>query len=326
MADVAFLAQVPSSTLSRLWQEESWLDGVSGVTLQRLITAVPGLARYVEGRSNAARLASALRRCAESGLTVRRDRLEMLVAQGQCVQYLATALEAAAGVMRGNERDAVSNLARCWGAKQSAALDAIVIPAASVLADPGEVVDKALQLIDAVDTGTNCLHTTVGYGILVHKLTRLTGAVPAEISPDTAERCSAFAYRSGAIGVLLQTNDLDTAVAYHRELKANPLLRRNELWSLASFSADIPQTPQLALAGATGLSRTAMDVIGDVADRNDAYLHYLVTTAIPLLLSYDPSFGASKDILRQVVGNRLAHGVADERARAATTALARSIQ
>lgn len=52
MADVVFLANVPKSTLSRLWHDQRWLDAVSGATLQRLISAMPGLAAYVEFRSH----------------------------------------------------------------------------------------------------------------------------------------------------------------------------------------------------------------------------------------------------------------------------------
>ncbi|WP_306356162.1 MULTISPECIES: hypothetical protein [unclassified Nocardia] len=322
---MGFLARVPGSTLSRLWQDESWLDGVSGATLQRLITAIPSLLAYVDGRSHAARIDSVLTECADSGLEVRFDRLETLIARGQPVQHLVTALEATASVMRLDSRTAIASLARCWGSGQSIALDAVIAPDHGVLAAPDLLVDKALQLIGVVDTGCNSLRTTVGYGILVHKATKLTGAVPAEVSNTAADRSAAFAYRSSVIGMLLHSDDPDAAFAYQRQLDARPLLRRNELWSLATFCGDEPQTPEFALT-AKQLNRTAAEMIRDLSALNDAYLHYLVTTAIPAVLDYDPTFGSLQAELRTAVEQRLEHGVADARVRAATVALRKSIR
>ncbi|MFI6865562.1 hypothetical protein [Nocardia sp. NPDC050406] len=239
---------------------------------------------------------------------------------------MATALEAAAGVMRGDSRAAVSSFARCWGAQQSVALDVIVTPDSSVVIHPETVVTRALRLIDSVNTSTNCLHTTVGFGILVHKLTKLTGTVPAHIASTTAERCSAFSYRSGVIGLLLRTNELDAAIAYHRELEYSALLQRNEIWSLGTFGGDIPQTPQLILSGKPRLTRTAANVIADVTDLNDAYLYYLVTTAVPVLLSYDPTFGAAKDKLAQAISERMENGITNRNARKASATLISSLR
>lgn len=325
MADVAFLSQVPTSTLSRLWSDESWLDGITGVTLQRLISALPNLTQYIESRSQAIRLEYALHCCTDSGLAVRQDRIALLLKQGQSAQYLATALEAEAGVMRGDSKAAVASLARCWGAKQSAALDMIVTPASGVIVHPEAVVEKALRLMGGVNTSANCLHTTVGYGILVHKLTKLTGRVPADISPTT-ERSSAFSYRSGVIGILLRTDDLDAAIAYHRELESSPLLQRNEVWSLGTFAGDIPQTPQLTLSGKPWLSLTAANVIADIANLGDAYLYYLATTAVPVLLSYDPIFGSAKAELAHAINQRMETGIRNEHARKASIALISSLR
>ncbi len=325
MSDVGVMSKVPAATLSRLWQDERWLDAVSGATLQRLITAIPSLLRYVNGRSHAARLESVLGECADSGLEVHLDRLESLIACGQSVQNLVTVLDAAAAVMRLDSRNAIAGLARCWGSGQSIALDAIVGPISGVLGGRDLLVDKALQLIGIVDTGCNSLRTTVGYGILVHKAAKLTGTVPVELSASAAERSSAFAYRSSVIGMLLRTNDPETALAYHRELENRPLLCRNELWSLATFSGDEPQTPQFAIT-AKQLKRTAADMIRDLSLLNDAYLYYLVTTAIPATLNYDSSFGSLRAELLTAVQQRLDLGIDDARVRSATVALMKSIR
>ncbi|GAB4590045.1 hypothetical protein [Nocardia sp. IFM 10818] len=316
MTDVAFLSTVSTSTLSRLWQDEQWLDAVSGATLQRLITAVPGLAGYVERRSHSARVEAALRRCAESGLEVRHDRLADLIRTGQPVQYVATVLEAAAGVMRLDARATVASLARCWGSRQSHALDAVfALSPEGLVARPEELADKALQLVDRVETG-NALRPTVGYGILVHKLTRLTGQMPAAAAA-AADRSSAFAHRSGVIGVLIGGGDVDAAIAYQRELVGNPLLRRNELWSLASFGGDIALTPEIGGATRARLHRTAAEVIGDIVALPEAYLHYLAATAIPVLLDYDSTFGSAAPELQRAVTARLDNGVQDPRTRSA---------
>jgi len=327
MADVAFLSQVPASTLSRLWKEVDWLDRVSGATLQQLICALPGLARYVERRSHVAHLESVLRECTESGLVVRPDRLASVFTDGRSVHYMATALRAAASMMRSDPLEAAAHLARCWGSQQSIALDALILPAPQgVLVEPDLLIGRARELVDVMERGKNSLHTTVGYGVLVHKVTRQTGAVPVDIPPSTPDRSSAFAYRSGVIGTLLSTGDPAAAASYHRQLERNPLLRRNELWSLATFGGDISQMPDFGVRIRGGLPRTVADVLADIADLNEGYLHYLVTTAIPVVLDYDPSFGAAKSALRQALQQRLERGIDDEQVRHASAALMKSMQ
>ncbi|RJO77679.1 hypothetical protein D5S18_08070 [Nocardia panacis] len=327
MADVAVLAHVPASTLSRLWQDASWLDRVSGATLQQLIAAVPKVAGYVRMRSHAAHLGSVLRVCDESGLELRHDRLGEVVGEGGAVHCLATALAAAAGIMRMDRHCATSHLARCWGVRQSEALDMVMAaPPDGVLAEPIRLIEQASQLIDIIDTGANSLHTTVGHGILVHKMTKLTGTVPREVLPAAAERASAFAYRSSVVGLLMATNDFDVAVAYQRRLMANPLLRRNELWSLATFCGDIPQSSDFALAAGRGMRRTAAEVTTDVLDLNEAYLQYLVSAAIPVVLEYDSSFGSARDTLVHALGERLERGIVDKQLRAACASLLKSVQ
>jgi 2-methylisocitrate lyase-like PEP mutase family enzyme len=71
--------------------------------------------------------------------------------------------------------------------------------------------------------------------------------------------------------------------------------------------------------------RTASQVIGDIATLPDAYLYYLTTTAIPVLLDCDHSFGSSIAKLRCAVTQRLDHGVEDARTRAASLHLIRAM-
>ncbi|MBL1080087.1 hypothetical protein JK358_37390 [Nocardia sp. 2] len=325
LADLAVFAKIPTSTLGRLWSDPAWLDKVSGATLQRLITAVPGLARYVACRSHAARLETAVHQCTESGLEVHGARVVELVRAGQSPQYLATVLEAAAAVARLDARDTVAALSRCWSAGPSAALDAVFTPG-GVLADPDLLAGRATQLLDLVDTRGNSMAATVGYGILVHKLTRLTGTIPGDGGSPAGDRCAAFAYRSGVIGVLLGAGDHDAAESYARQVAASALLARNELWSLASFCTDIPLTAQMTTSTRDGLRRTATEVIGDVVSLNDAYLHYLLTTAIPVLLAHDASFGGARTELGHALAGRLEAGIDEPHTREAGARLLKTVQ
>lgn len=233
------------------------------------------------------------------------------------MRHLATVLEAAAALMRSEVRETVAGLSRCWGLPQSVALDAVFSQSpGSLLTRPDLLIDKAFELIEGVDND-NAMRPTIGIGILVHKLTRLTGAVPG-IEFGSADRYSAFAYRSGVIGILLGPGDVDAAVGYHRQMQGDPLLRRNELWSLVTFGGDSALTPEIGGATRMVLRRTATEVIGDIATLPDPYLYYLVTTAIPVLLDYDPSFGSSIADLRRAIAQRLDHGIEDARARSAS--------
>jgi hypothetical protein len=46
MSDVAFLAGLQESTVSRLWDSLDWLDRITGKSLQALIGTVPGVVEY----------------------------------------------------------------------------------------------------------------------------------------------------------------------------------------------------------------------------------------------------------------------------------------
>lgn len=318
MADVVFLSKLPASTLSRLWRNELWLDRVSGATLQRLIAVLPGLPEYVTRCSYGSRLAETLRECDEAGLEISQERMAELLTDHRTAQHVATILATASSMMELDPHAAVSNLARCWGVRQDLALDALFANEPhGLLSDMTPLVKRGLELIDVLDGGSNSLHTTVGYGILLHKLTKLTGAVPADISPRARERNSAFAYRSGAIGVLLGEGDTDTSIAYARSLEQNTLLRRNELWSVTSYYADTPRSQDFSLPTGGGFHNTEAEVSKDIASRNEAYLHYLVTSAIPVLLEHDRLFGTTTGEIARQLRNRLEKNVSDKRVLAA---------
>lgn len=303
LSDIAFVAKIPKSTLSRLWHDTGWLDRVSGSTLQQLLAVLPSVGEYVTERSVSARFAEVRSACESAGLALRTDDLRMLSA-GYPPQFVLTTLEAAVSIVRLDRRRAFACLARCWGARYDTALDALFAdPPSGLLANAEPLVRCALQLAQPLRRDDNSLRSTLGRGMLVHKLTKLGGGRIAR-DHDFDTRDSAFRYRSTVMGLLLETDDLDLAEYYGRLVSESWLLRRNELWSLASYSADIPATADFSIP-VTKLVRTAEEVVTDLDRRSDAYVHYLLSSAIPVLLQTDPRFGGKQDELRAAIVSRI---------------------
>ncbi|MFI6044220.1 hypothetical protein ACIA8C_21495 [Nocardia sp. NPDC051321] len=314
---------MPKSTLSRLWRDEAWLDRAMGPTLQQLIAVLPGLGEYVMARSYAARLSDVLRACDAIGLAVRPDRIRTL-AESCPIQYVTNVLAAAVAIMRLDTAGAFSQLARRWGDKQDIAIDALFDRSPNgLLDDPAPLTAQSVRLVELSDIRDNSMYSTVGHGILVHKLTKLNEMGAAEISSGCRDRRSAFTYRSAVIGRLLRAEDIAAADAYRAQVQDNDLLLRTELWSLASYSADVPVTPDFSLPP-TILRGTAEDVMRDIFIRNNTYLHYLLTSAIPVLLRYDPSFGGKRLELVSAITDRIERG-AYRRTESAGMVLARSV-
>lgn len=324
-ADVVVLSGIAPGTISRLWHDRQWLDHISGAVLQRLIAAVPNLTQYVVARSNASRLGKAVQSCQDLGLELASEPMALCTSDVRSVPEVATVLNCAEAVMRMDWRRATAILTRCWGSIHDASLDAIFSPPPQGLFRNATVLlDASDRLLNCIDTRSNSLNATVGHGILVHKLTKWAGQVPASLCGPG--RSSAFDYRSSIIGTLLKTDDVEVSVTYHRRVDTTPLLRRNELWSMVSYCADIRPAADFSLSPGRILEKTAAEVINDITHRGDAYLHYLCNTAIPVLFHYDRSFGRAIEQLRHTLGGRLDRGIADKRARSAATALLASLQ
>src|SRR5215831_4341590 len=93
MSDVAFVSGLDESTISRLWDDPSWLDRVSGRSLQFLAASVPGVAEYFASHSVLARRNSLVRQLEDEGLVVNRPALVLSAAGDVPHQYLINALE-----------------------------------------------------------------------------------------------------------------------------------------------------------------------------------------------------------------------------------------
>ena len=325
MSDVALLSEATTSTLSRLWFDSAWLDRISGTTLQGLLAVIPGLMDYVSHRSRTRRIDNALRQCVDIGLEVSATTIDALVGQGSGI-HVATALAAAASVVHGDHRSAYARLTRCWGAQPDAALDALFSSGPeALLSDPSSFVTHAARMVETNVGNENSLHRTVGSGILVHKLTKMEGAPPIATSHEAPQRSSAFSYRSAAIGVILNSDDVAESVRYRSNLESSSLLQRNEIWSMASYSTDLIQTSDFSIPSTLSLSDTANIVLSDVNSRSEAYLHYLITAAIPAVLAHDPKFGHAKSRLIEALKLRIDHGISDRNVLTACSALLKKI-
>ena len=107
MSDVAFVAGLDESTVSRLWDDPSWLDRISGRSLQALAASVPGVAEYFASHSVLSRRDSLLTQLEAEGLVANRPALLLSTTTEVPHQYLINALEAALSIMRGDDRRAV---------------------------------------------------------------------------------------------------------------------------------------------------------------------------------------------------------------------------
>ena len=88
MSDVAFVASLDESTVSRLWDDSKWLDRISGRSLQALAASVPGVAEYFASHSVLSRRESLLKQLEAEGLVVNRPALLLSTNTDVPHQYL----------------------------------------------------------------------------------------------------------------------------------------------------------------------------------------------------------------------------------------------
>ncbi|OZC96792.1 hypothetical protein CH281_23325 [Rhodococcus sp. 06-221-2] len=322
MADVVLLSGISTSTVSRLWSDHFWLDKIGGSTLQSLVAVIPDLAGYVARRSRTRVLEGALRQCSEAGLEISKPALGCIVRQPNSGIHLATVLNAAAGVMRQDQRSAHAWLTRSWGAAPDLALDALfTVGPDGLLINQDQFLSQATRMVETTtSTSDSSLYSTVGSGMLVHKLTKIDRT--SMVTPvDAPQRRSAFLYRSSVIGAIFASGDVDVSRRYAARVKGSPLLQRNELWSIASYSSDLAQSADFSIPSTTTLSDTVSIILHDLENMNEAYVHYLVTSAIPAVLAHGNGFGAAKPRLTQTLKRRLDDGIEDRGVRAACVAL-----
>lgn len=305
MSDVAAFSGLDESTICRLWDNVEWLDRISGRSLQCLVSSVPGIAEYSMAHALRKRRDGLVYDLDGEGLTVDLDALEnSTIAQ----QHLLNALEAALHIVRGQATQKTSSfIARFWGQEQDRALEAIYSTGSGgLLKDPQKLFDASVDLAPRLNRKSYSFHSILALNILTHQVSKVTGALEADLSFEVPGRQSAFMMRGVVMGSLISSNDLELAERYRRELDATPVYAVLEEWSFPTYTRDGRISSDFTLPSSLSLRNTATEVLREIAVYNDAYLYYLVSTYIPLALRRDPAFGGRITELVQALELRTA--------------------
>jgi hypothetical protein len=110
-ADVVALADISSSTLSRLWKNPDWVERSTGSTLHQLVAIMPALTAYLVGRGFTAAAQRHLHALSASGIEFRRP-VRISVDE---VGALGNALGIAAAIVNGNRGEVCRRLSLGWG-------------------------------------------------------------------------------------------------------------------------------------------------------------------------------------------------------------------
>ena len=304
LSDVAFIAELDESTVSRLWTDPGWLDRVTGASLQRMIASVPGVAEYVTAYSLASRLARLIADLADEGLDVDQAALEACRAAGVPAPYIANALQAALHTVRGDDAKVVSYMARFWGRDQDRALERLFSAGEGrLLADPGRLLNASAEMAPRLRRPAYSFHSILAEAALVHHAGRAGPAVP-DLAP-VRDRQEAMSLRSSVMGVLIGHDDLDLALRYERTVASSPVLTVVEEWAFPTYTRDARPEPGFTLSRSLLLRNTAAEVIREIGDYSDAYVYYLLTVYLPLALARDPTFGLALGRLEAAIRRRL---------------------
>lgn len=298
IADVALLAGVDESTISRMWSVPDWLDRVRGRTLQALIAAVPGVAEYVADAPQQARFDDLVNSLAAAGVAVDVAQAARLAGQtGITRPYITHALEACLRVVRQDVQAAAEYLPRFWGRGPDSALEALF--QGGLLVDVAPLLAAATALIPRMVSRSYSFNLTLAQAHLAHHIAKATGE-PSDLGTTSGDldRRAAFTLRSNTMGALAAAADIEPADRYRRLVEAEPAVRTVEEWAFPSWTRDCRPSADMSVPGSILLRRTAAEVLREIDSYGEGYLHYLVTTYVPLALGQDPTFGLRVDELR----------------------------
>ena len=316
-ADVAFQAQLDESTLSRLWDDPSWVARIRGNSLMALIQVLPDLGEYVTSHALTTNRTELIQRLAGLGLTVDRGVFRHLVSEGHIPeQHVSAALDAAAHILQGDIKGAAGRLSRFWRLGQDRALAAVFAPpdrdgvlpgGRGLIVETSKLIESSIKLFGQLIDYSNSFHAILAYACLAHHLARVTKAnLLEDLNPESrSDRQGALAYRSVVMGQIVQTDDDDLVDAWTAQIAQHRPLALIEGWALPSQMSDITPTANFYLPRRVALVRTANEILDHIRIYNDSYFKYLVTTAIPNALSHDPSFGGHRHQLATVLPVRL---------------------
>lgn len=307
MADVAFISGLEESTICRLWDKPDWLDKVSGRSLQALIATVPGLGEYVAHFSVLSRRRKLIDDLTAEGLIVNEAAIARCVADGIPEPYISTALQAAIHIMRGEESQASSYLARFWGTGQDRALTALFSSDTEngLLINPGQLIGASAQIAPHVHSKGYSFHTIITQAVFGHYIGKATGHLDASTLPDVTDRQSAFTHRSSVMGLLINNNDRELAERYNKLVVVTPVLKTVEAWSFPTYTRDSRPNSDFTLPRSLLLRNTASEILKEITSGNysEAYIYYLATVYLPIALSRDETFGLRDKELQSALLN-----------------------
>lgn len=308
MADVAFLAGLEGSTVSRLWDDPQWLDRVKGKSLQAIVSVLPGVGEYIFGFSLADRRSRLAEGLSRAGVEVDQAAFRCLVQQHRVPeQYLSNALETAICILNGDVGQAAAHLARFWGRDQDFALGLLFGNADNdgLLNDVSKLVNASIDMIEQLNARKNSFHAIVAQANLMHHVARASDNFVGEVFSVDVRRHSALTFRSTIIGRIMATDDQALAERYCRDVATSPLLSIVEGWAFPTYTHDARVTPDFSLPRSLLLRHTAAEILREVDQYNDAYLFYLAETSIPTVMQRDSTFGLQLLQLTSALRTRL---------------------
>lgn len=306
VSDVAYLAGVDKSTISRLWDDLGWLDRVTGMSLQALIRVLPGVTEYISGQTLHDRRVKLLDGLEDVGIAIDEATFQRIIeVEGVPEQYLSNALTAAYAIMSGDVPTTAAHLMRFWGRKQDSALGFLfsTTPGQALLSNPDPLVEASSDMLGQLAKRTSSFHAIVAQATLTHHVARTHGTLLGQ--PLPGQHKSAFTFRSGMVGMIIQTGDLDLSKRYGTIVKDTHLLGLIEDWSFPTYMRDAQVTRDFSLPRSVLLRHTAGEVVRELTSYNEAYVHYLATVYLPRSLKRDPTFGLQLPRLVAGIRSRL---------------------
>jgi hypothetical protein len=303
MSDVADISGLDESTVCRLWNSPEWLDRISGRSLQCLIASVPGVDEYFAEYALLARRKALVTGLEAEGISVNEEAIEHATVAHQ---HLLNALELALYIMQGDAGKVCSYVARFWGRDPDHALGTLYStnPMEGLLGNPERLSEATVALVPRLTRKSYSFHSILAIAILAHHVGKSTGTLSGELVPSTSDRGTAFMTRSGIMGLLIRSNDFDLADRYRSTLAKRRVLALIEQWAFPTWTRDSRLSSDFTLPGSLLLRNTAIEILREFEEYNDAYVYYLMTTCLPLALERDPTFGLRVADLQKSIERR----------------------
>jgi hypothetical protein len=320
MQDVATLARLDRSTVWRRWEDPHWFERFKGESLRRLVLFIPGIDEYAIRWSRQSHFEELSNHLRSLGLAVGEESIKRAVAnEGIPSGYIVNALETVRLMLEGDVQNGIHHLKTFWGREQNRAL-AIAFKSNGGLFENNEsLLSAARNTLIKVTEGRGSIFTrVVAQQVLAHHIAKASGELPS-VTEDPRFTRDAFSLRGAFIGLLRHNDDLDAVNRYARLVDKSPTARLVELWAFPTWTRDCNPTRDFELPASLLLRNTSKEVISEIAEYNEAYVFYLVTTYIPLALARDPIFGLRLDELLRALRRRLDSSDSPEFRRACDT-------